>query len=399
MKKIDISIIIPLYKGEKFCNRLLKLIEKNCLYKNLYKSCFVEIIFVNDYPSEKIEIKNDNAIFDIQIIIHKKNQGIHGARVTGIKNARGQFIIMFDQDDLARDNWLYNQWNSIQENQSEICICNGWNGRFHLLTSSDELEQRIENHHDFVAKGNPIMSPGQVIIKKKCIPIEWIDNILKNNGADDYLLWIMMLKKGYRFAVNRECLYYHSPERTKDSVDDLYMIKSLKEVVQILSESGPFLSKQEIDDFNEYIKFRENCEISAQNHKDTKILQIMKTWLDLKNQGASISEFFDKYQYNRIVVYGFGCIGESLYYELCNSKVNIDYVLDMNYCLKDFKDELSILGWKDELWDVDAVIVTLVSNYNDVIERLRKIFTCPIFTMYELLLDIQSDWMLNIVEK
>lgn len=70
--QIDISIIIPLYKGQKYCERLLKMVEKNCLYNNLFQECQVEVIFVNDYPDEKIVIEDKYTCFEVKLISHKK---------------------------------------------------------------------------------------------------------------------------------------------------------------------------------------------------------------------------------------------------------------------------------------------------------------------------------------
>ena len=53
----DISVIIPVYRGQKYCQRILDMMERNCLFENLYEKCSVEVIFVNDYPEERIVIE------------------------------------------------------------------------------------------------------------------------------------------------------------------------------------------------------------------------------------------------------------------------------------------------------------------------------------------------------
>lgn len=397
-KQIDISIIIPLYKGARFCNRLLKVIRQNCLYQGFYKSHVIEVVFVNDYPKERIIIEKQEKEFVTRLIFHEKNQGIHAARVTGIKNSRGKFIIMLDQDDLVKDNWLYSQWNCIQETQSDLCLCNGWEGRFRLLHESKEFERRIRDDKYFFESGNPIMSPGQAIIKKECIPNEWINNIQRVNGTDDFLLWIMMKKQGCNFAVNEECLYYHTSARTKDSVSVCHMIDSLREMRQILSKAGIFLNEQNKSDLDQYIKLREDTELSIQNQKERNMLFIMKTWLDMRNQGMELSSFLEKYHYLHIAVYGIGNIGESLFYELYNTNIHIDYAIDSSSCVKDFDEELTVLNWMDEFPDVDAVIVTLVVGYDDVIRTLKSRVQCPVITIYDLILDMQSEWLAKTLE-
>lgn len=41
----EISIIIPLYKGNKYCQSILTMIEQNVLYQDFYQVCDVEVIF------------------------------------------------------------------------------------------------------------------------------------------------------------------------------------------------------------------------------------------------------------------------------------------------------------------------------------------------------------------
>lgn len=399
-KQIDISIIIPLYKGVQFCNRLLKVIKQNCTYQDFYKSHSVEVIFVNDYPEEKniIEIEKEEKEFAIRLLSHEKNQGIHAARVTGIKNSRGRFIIMLDQDDLVKENWLYSQWNCIQEARSDLCLCNGWEGKFRLLHDSKEFEQRIKDDNYLFKSGNPIMSPGQAIIKKERIPREWLNNLQKINGTDDFLLWIMMKKQGCSFAVNKECLYYHTSERTKDSVNIRHMINSLKEMRQILSKAGDFLNENNKSDLDQYIKLREDTELSMQTLKGRNMLFVMKTWLDMRNQGMEIASFLETHQYLHIAVYGMGNIGESLFYELRNSDIQIDYAIDSSSCVKDFDGELAVLNWTDEFPDVDAIIVTMMAGYDAVIRALRARLKCPVITVNDLILDMQSELLTKTLE-
>ena len=386
---IDISIIIPLYKGAKYCNRLTDLIKINCLYQDLYKECAVEVIFVNDYPSEAVILEKENRLFGIRYFANNKNKGIHASRVIGVKNARGRYIMMLDQDDLVKENWIYSQWVKIRETQSAICICNGWKERFRILRENKIFEHEINNKGNFFTNGNPIISPGQAIIKRDCIPDEWIDNIQRINGSDDFLLWILMSKKGYGFSLNKEFLYYHTPERTKDSIDIIHMIKSEREMLKILENIG-VLSIKEVSDFSNYLNTLEINSRKKSKHKDFKMFDIMRKWINIKNQGVQLADFFYKYQYNHIAIYGMGYIGESLYYEICNSRVYIDYAIDKSQEIMDFKGELPILKWEDSFSDVDVVVITLVEDYEEVIKNLKEKLSCPIITIESLILELYT---------
>lgn len=89
-----VSIVLPIYNVEKYLPKCLDSVLGQT-YKN------IEIICVNDGSpdgSEKIVcdyMKKDRRI----TLINQKNQGLSGARNTGIENAKGEYIIFLDSDD------------------------------------------------------------------------------------------------------------------------------------------------------------------------------------------------------------------------------------------------------------------------------------------------------------
>lgn len=94
-----VSIIIPVYKVEKFLDRCLTSIV-NQEYKNL------EIILVEDGSPDKCpEICDDWAKKDSRIkVIHKQNGGVSSARNMGLDIASGDYITFVDSDDyLSKD--------------------------------------------------------------------------------------------------------------------------------------------------------------------------------------------------------------------------------------------------------------------------------------------------------
>ena len=60
---MDVSVIIPIYKGNGYIESLLNKIEKN--YQESQKE--IEVIFVNDYPDEEIIVGSQHD-FPIRII-------------------------------------------------------------------------------------------------------------------------------------------------------------------------------------------------------------------------------------------------------------------------------------------------------------------------------------------
>lgn len=92
---MKISIVIPVYNGEKYIERCLSSIA-NQTYKEF------EAIIVNDGSTDQTHdicqtfIKCDSRFYEI---VHSKNYGLPHARDEGIKSASGEFIAFVDVDD------------------------------------------------------------------------------------------------------------------------------------------------------------------------------------------------------------------------------------------------------------------------------------------------------------
>ena len=93
-EKTLISIIVPVYRTEKYLDRCVESIV-NQTYKNL------EIILVDDgSPDDCPKMCDEWAKKDKRIkVIHKENGGVSSARNIGIKSAKGKYIGFVDSDD------------------------------------------------------------------------------------------------------------------------------------------------------------------------------------------------------------------------------------------------------------------------------------------------------------
>ena len=100
-KKKKISIIIPVYNVEKYLSRCLESVI-NQSYKN------IEIIIVNDGSTDNsFDICNKYKKKDKRVIlIDQNNQGLSGARNTGLKHATGEYICFIDSDDYVEKDYV-----------------------------------------------------------------------------------------------------------------------------------------------------------------------------------------------------------------------------------------------------------------------------------------------------
>ena len=108
MEKPLISIIIPVYKVEKYLEKCIKSVLSQT-YKNL------QIILVDDgSPDNCGNICDDYARVDNRIeVIHKANGGLSDARNVGLKAARGEYIGFVDSDDYVSNEMFENLYNCL----------------------------------------------------------------------------------------------------------------------------------------------------------------------------------------------------------------------------------------------------------------------------------------------
>ena len=114
MKEL-ISVIIPVYKVEKYLDRCIDSVLHQT-YKNL------EIILVDDgSPDNCGKMCDEYAKYDKRIkVIHKKNGGLSDARNVGIDKAKGKYITFIDSDDWIPLNSIELLYKGISVNNDDI---------------------------------------------------------------------------------------------------------------------------------------------------------------------------------------------------------------------------------------------------------------------------------------
>lgn len=118
-KKDDlISIIVPIYKVEKYIEKCLHHLT-NQSYRNL------EIVLVDDgSPDNCPKICDEWAKKDNRIkVIHKENGGVMSAWTQGFKSSTGNYIAFCDPDDYFEFNAIEKLYTSLKENNADMSLC------------------------------------------------------------------------------------------------------------------------------------------------------------------------------------------------------------------------------------------------------------------------------------
>lgn len=118
----DISFIVPVYNVEQYLDKCITSIINQKLNK-------YEIILVDDGSTDKSGIICDNYAENNEniVVIHRKNGGLSAARNTGIKNARGKYLVFLDSDDSLVGNELGKMIALCKDKNLDILCANYYN--------------------------------------------------------------------------------------------------------------------------------------------------------------------------------------------------------------------------------------------------------------------------------
>lgn len=115
MEKPLVSIIVPVYNGEKYLTQCL-----NSILNQTYQ--YFEIIIINDNSPDNSKYIIDHFAKKEQRIKVVKNDVNLGAMVRhkGIQMSQGEFILFLDQDDWLNRNGINDLLNKILEEKADI---------------------------------------------------------------------------------------------------------------------------------------------------------------------------------------------------------------------------------------------------------------------------------------
>lgn len=132
MEEIKFSIIVPIYKVEKFLDKCITSILSQS-YKNF------ELILVDDgspdnCPNICDRYKNEDSRIKV---IHKRNGGLVSARNIGLENCSGDYVCYVDGDDWVKSDFLKTIYDDgIKNFHPDIIV-------FNLLKKYNDYEEEL----------------------------------------------------------------------------------------------------------------------------------------------------------------------------------------------------------------------------------------------------------------
>jgi glycosyltransferase involved in cell wall biosynthesis len=211
-----VSVIIPAYNTAPYIAETLD----SVLAQNFSD---YEVIVVNDGSPDTPELEKAMRKYQDHIrYIKQKNRGLGGARNTGIRNARGEFLAFLDSDDIWLPDFLAEQVKFFSENPSFDMVCAGcvYFGKTELegrsWQSLDPIEDPVTFEKILPTHGGAFAS-FTLLRRETALKIGFFDE--GPNLLEDYHYWLMLLYRGGRMGYLRKVLgkrRIHSESLTYD---------------------------------------------------------------------------------------------------------------------------------------------------------------------------------------
>lgn len=376
-----ISVIVPIYHGRKYIKDVIQQLE--ACWKCAEKEIDIELLLVNDAPNDPLEQNYSSEYIDIVVLNTEINSGVQSARIRGIEYCKGSYILLLDQDDKIAPAYLKSQMENIGDCDAVVCRAIHEKKPFYNLTRP--FKESICKEY-MLQEGDSIISPGQVLIRKDAVSDIWKTHILKNNGADDWMLWLCMMNEGKSFALNDEILFEHVVESSNASLRTLDMHHSELEILEIIRKCQMF-SQEDVSILAGTVRKLTETRLHLMG-KFQRISFVYDIWLSLRNSNIHISYYLKQKGYQSIAIYGVTSLGKRLYEELNMDKFEISYFIDINAPFID--EQIPVYSPIDELKQVDAVIISLVQNEQQITELLQKKMKADILEMAELMKQVKE---------
>ena len=219
-----VSIIVPVYKTEKYLARCINSIKKQD-YTEL------EIIMVDDgSPDKSGELCDEIARLDGRVkVIHKSNGGLSSARNAGIEASTGKYICFIDSDDYIEKDYISTLYSLIDKYNADLAKIN------YIEVTSDDYSEKGKVGQELTYDGKDVEKAYlQLRVDSACVFMyrkTLIGDIRFPEGktSEDIPFNFRIFQKAKKFVYQpvNKYYYWHNPESISNGPLDKNMLNYL----------------------------------------------------------------------------------------------------------------------------------------------------------------------------
>lgn len=210
MDKVILSVIIPCFNDGRYLREALESIPQ-------YKDLNYEVIIVDDGSDEQYTIKVlDELKKEGCKVIWQENKGPSSARNAGIKEAKGEFILLLDADNKIDPEYIKRGLNILQSNPevgvvySDYRLFGGKKGK--RRSGKFDIQRLLyRNYIDTCA----------LIRKKAWEEVGGFDANLDKYIWEDWVFWLDVYYKGWKFYyIPAPLFFYRVKKESRNKIAD-----------------------------------------------------------------------------------------------------------------------------------------------------------------------------------
>lgn len=310
-KECCISIIVSIYNVEKYLKQCL---DSVCCQA----SDDIEVILVDDGSTDDSgKICDEYVTNNINVkVIHKKNGGLVSARKAGVRVAKSKYITFVDGDDWIDNDWYEKAKIIIEKNDVDI-LAYGYKEEycdFNKIVNNNKSAGIYNGKSLEILKENAIVNQQRYVFWE-ILPHVW-NKIFKRNLIKKY---IKNVDDIITFGEDAACTY-----------PCIWGSESI-----LITEDTPYHYRQRVDSMSkDYLEMRndsflrikccltmagENANVSEQIKIYILFLFMLRKYSELSKYNMTLFPFQEINLGDRIVIYGAGGFGKSLYNYIDNT--------------------------------------------------------------------------------
>ena len=197
-ERVTLSIIMPAYNVEKYIKESVESVINQKTNFNY------ELIIINDGSTDNTESIINSINNPVIKMINQENQGLSGARNTGLNHAVGEYIFFIDSDDVLEDGSIDKLLNAIINNDADISV-----GGYYLFYDDTNTKQFKPGENDVIENdtGEFLLSPG--FAWGKVFKRELFYNVRFPIGAwfEDTIICSVIYRKCKKMVRIPDCIY------------------------------------------------------------------------------------------------------------------------------------------------------------------------------------------------
>ena len=209
-----VSIIVPCYQQAHYLSEALQSVLEQSYYN-------WECIIVNDGSPDNTElVAQDWLVKDSRFqYLYKENGGLPSARNAGIRQAKGEYILALDADDILHLDYL-KQTVPVLESNDQLAIVSCYTRFFvkRIKNTVHELRPSGRYYYDLMFQNHLVATS---LFRKKCWEeVGGYDESMKS-GFEDWEFWLNVTKRGWQFQFVPAFLFYYRKAKKSMLVDTI----------------------------------------------------------------------------------------------------------------------------------------------------------------------------------